>query len=115
MRGYNAINHTDIIQMYCHPIGLAASHVLPMSAGNTACRTGMTAWPCHRHCHACLLYDADATTTLLCPCRSADMDKLKKHLALLAVLPGGAATAAAVDAARSGTEAGVAESKPMRI
>mmetsp|Transcript_17900 Transcript_17900/g.46844 ORF Transcript_17900/g.46844 Transcript_17900/m.46844 type:complete len:368 (+) Transcript_17900:2168-3271(+) len=46
---------------------------------------------------------------------SADMDKLKKHLALLAVLPGGAATAAAVDAARSGTEAGVAESKPMRI
>jgi cob(I)alamin adenosyltransferase len=30
------------------------------------------------------------------------MDKLKKHLAMLAVLPGGAAATAAVDAARTG-------------
>lgn len=43
------------------------------------------------------------------------MDKLKKHLAILAVLPGGAAATAASEAARTGVGLGVDEPQSMRI
>ena len=44
-----------------------------------------------------------------------ELDKLRKHMALLAVLPGGAAASAAAEAARTGIGLGADETKPLCI